>query len=105
MDNKELQSRRDFFKKSLHTVLPIIGTIVLGPSLLTSCSKEDEEDDDYSVEVVGQVEDALLALAVAVQVVRAGAEPPQNTLRQDVMEVVRMLVQVAVLYVTEVLNK
>ena len=57
------------------------------------------------VEVVGQVEDALLALEVAVQVVRAGAEPPQNTLRQDVMEVVRMLVQVAVLYVTEVLNK
>ena len=48
MDNKELQSRRDFFKKSLHTVLPIIGTIVLGPSLLTSCSKEDEEDNDYS---------------------------------------------------------
>lgn len=45
MDYKELQSRRDFFKKSLHTVLPIIGTIVLGPSLLTSCSKED---DDYS---------------------------------------------------------
>ncbi len=57
------------------------------------------------VKVVGQVEDALLALAVAVQVVRAGAEPPQNTLQQDVMEVVRMLVQVAVLYVTEVLNK
>lgn len=57
------------------------------------------------VEVVGQVEDALFALAVAVQVVRAGAEPPQNTLQQDVMEVVRMLVQVAVLYVTEVLNK
>lgn len=57
------------------------------------------------VEVVGQVEDALLALAVAVQVVRAGAESPQNILQQDVMEVVRMLVQVAVLYVTEVLNK
>ena len=57
------------------------------------------------VEVVGQVEDALLALAVAVQVVRAGAEPPQNILQQDVMEVVRMLVQVSVLYVTEVLNK
>ena len=57
------------------------------------------------VEVVGQVEDALLALAVAVQVVRADAEPPQNTLQQDVMEVVRMLVQVAVLYFTEVLNK
>lgn len=57
------------------------------------------------VEVVGQVEDALLALAVAVQVVRAGAEPLQNTLQQDVMEVVRMLVQVAVLYATAVQNK
>lgn len=57
------------------------------------------------VEVVGQVEDALLALAVAVQVVRAGAEPLQNTLLQDVMEVVRMLVQVAVLYATAVQNK
>lgn len=57
------------------------------------------------VEVVGQVEDALLALAVAVQVVRAGAELPQNTLLQDVMEVVRMLVQVAVLYATAVQNK
>ena len=57
------------------------------------------------VEVVGQVEDALLALAVAVQVVRAGAELPQNTLQQDVMEVVRMLVQVAVLYATAVQNK
>lgn len=57
------------------------------------------------VEVVGLVEDALLALAVAVQVVRAGAEPPQNTLQQDVMEVVRMLVQVAVLYATAVQNK
>lgn len=57
------------------------------------------------VEVVGQVEDALLALAVAVQVVRAGAEPLQNTLQQDVMEVVRMFVQVAVLYATAVQNK
>lgn len=45
MDNKDLQSRRDFFKKSLCTVLPIIGSIILGNPLLSSCSKDDEEDE------------------------------------------------------------
>lgn len=45
MDNKELQSRREFFKKSLCTVLPIIGSVVLANPLLSSCSKDDDEDD------------------------------------------------------------
>lgn len=43
--NEELQSRRDFFKKAAKGVLPILGMVVVGPSLM-SCSKDD--DDDYS---------------------------------------------------------
>lgn len=43
MDKKlELQSRREFFKKSAKQVLPILGLSVFGPSILTSCSKDDE---------------------------------------------------------------
>ena len=44
--NEELQSRRDFFKKAAKGVLPILGMVVVGPSLM-SCSKDDEDDDDY----------------------------------------------------------
>ena len=44
--NEELQSRRDFFKKAAKGVLPILGMVVVGPSLM-SCSKDDDDDDDY----------------------------------------------------------
>ena len=43
--NEELQSRRDFFKKAAKGVLPILGMVVVGPSLM-SCSKDDDNDDD-----------------------------------------------------------
>lgn len=46
MNKDDLHSRRDFFKKSLYTVLPIIGSVVLANPLLSSCSKDDDEDDD-----------------------------------------------------------
>ena len=43
--NEELQSRREFFKKAAKGALPIFGAIVLGPSLITSCSKDDDDDN------------------------------------------------------------
>ncbi len=44
--NEELQSRREFFKKAAKGVLPILGIVALGPSVLTSCSKDDDDEDD-----------------------------------------------------------
>lgn len=41
---EELQSRRDFFRKAAKTALPIIGAMVIGQSLLTSCDEDDEPD-------------------------------------------------------------
>lgn len=43
--NEELQSRREFFKKAAKGALPILGAIVLGPSLLSSCDKDDDDDN------------------------------------------------------------
>lgn len=37
MNNEELQSRREFFKKAVKGVLPVLGVVVLGPSILSSC--------------------------------------------------------------------
>lgn len=42
MKKQELQSRRDFFKKAAKGVLPILGVIVLGPTILSSCDKDDD---------------------------------------------------------------
>lgn len=42
--NEELQSRREFFKKAAKGALPILGAIMLGSSVLTSCDKEDDDD-------------------------------------------------------------
>lgn len=41
-ENEELQSRREFFKKTAKSVLPFLGIMVLGPTLLTSCEKDDD---------------------------------------------------------------
>jgi len=40
----EIQSRRDFFKKAAKAALPILGVAVFGPSLLTSCEPDDDDD-------------------------------------------------------------
>ena len=42
--NEELQSRREFFKKTAQNVLPFLGVVALSP-LLTSC---DPDEDDSS---------------------------------------------------------
>lgn len=39
---EELQSRRDFFKKTVKGALPILGVLTLGPTFLTSCDPDDE---------------------------------------------------------------
>lgn len=41
-ENEELQSRREFFKKTAKGALPILGISLFGTSLLTSCDKDDE---------------------------------------------------------------
>lgn len=47
MDNKKknekLQSRRDFFKKTAKSVLPILGVLAIGSTLL-SCTRDDDDD-------------------------------------------------------------
>lgn len=40
MDNEELQTRREFFKKATKSILPIVGFITLGPMTFSSCEKE-----------------------------------------------------------------
>lgn len=39
--NEELQSRREFFKKTAQNVLPFLGVVALSP-LLTSCDPDDD---------------------------------------------------------------
>ena len=43
--NEELQSRREFFKKTAQNVLPFLGVVALSP-LLTSCDPDDDEEMD-----------------------------------------------------------
>lgn len=42
--DEELQSRREFFKKTAQKALPIIAISVFGSALLSSCDKDDEPD-------------------------------------------------------------
>lgn len=42
-NNEELQSRREFFKKAAKGVLPILGIIAFGPTILMSCGDDDVE--------------------------------------------------------------
>ena len=42
--NEELQSRREFLKKTAKGALPILGISLFGPSILTSCEKDDDDD-------------------------------------------------------------
>ena len=44
VENDNLQTRRQFFKKAVHHTLPILGTLLLGPTLF-GCEKDDEDDD------------------------------------------------------------
>lgn len=39
--HEELQNRRDFFKKAAKRALPILGLVVLGPTVLSSCDKDE----------------------------------------------------------------
>ena len=40
MNNEELQTRREFFKKAAKGALPVLTFVALGQSILTSCDKE-----------------------------------------------------------------
>lgn len=42
MNNEELQTRRQFFKKSARSILPIIGFMAFGPISLSSCGGGDD---------------------------------------------------------------
>lgn len=44
--NEELQSRREFFKKAAKGALPILGILTFGPTILSSCEKDDDEGSD-----------------------------------------------------------
>ena len=43
MNNKELQSRREFLKKTAKGALPILGISLFGPTILTSCEKDEDD--------------------------------------------------------------
>lgn len=40
--NEEIQSRREFFKKTVKGALPILGISLFGSAILTSCDPEDD---------------------------------------------------------------
>ena len=46
--DEELQSRRDFFRKTAKKALPILGVALFGTTLLTSCGGDDDEPDEPS---------------------------------------------------------
>lgn len=43
--NEELQSRREFFKRAAKGVLPMLGVMAFGPTVLTSCGGGDDGGD------------------------------------------------------------
>lgn len=43
---EELQSRRQFFKRAAKGTLPILGVMVFGNVLLSSCGDDKDEDDE-----------------------------------------------------------
>lgn len=43
MNEEELQSRREFFKNAAKSALPMFAIAAFGPSLLSSCEKEDSK--------------------------------------------------------------
>lgn len=61
MENKDLKTRRDFFKQASKTVIPIMGFAVLGSnlSLFTSCSK-DTSCSDCSAECASSCWDSCI---------------------------------------------
>lgn len=46
MNNEELQSRREFFKRAAKGALPVIAVSLVGPSILTSCGNPNEPVGD-----------------------------------------------------------
>lgn len=42
-NNDELQTRREFFKKTVKGVLPMLGIVAFGPSIFMSCSKDKDD--------------------------------------------------------------
>lgn len=46
--NEELQSRREFFKNAAKGALPILAFTVLGPTILSSCKKDDDNKTSSS---------------------------------------------------------
>jgi len=44
IQDDELLSRREFFKKSAKKALPIMAVVAFGPTLLTSCDTDDEDE-------------------------------------------------------------
>jgi len=48
MNNEELQSRREFMKKTAKGALPILGISLFGPTILSSCEKEEKSNGKCS---------------------------------------------------------
>ena len=44
--NEELQSRREFLKKTAKGALPILGISLFGPSILSSCKNDPDKKED-----------------------------------------------------------
>lgn len=87
MNKDDLHSRRDFFKKSLYTVLPIIGSVVLANPLLSSCSKDDDEDDDGG----GSQAEVAVAMVPVLQIVETIVRAMLHGVQHHVMAVVKVL--------------
>lgn len=46
--NEELQSRREFLKKTAKGALPILGISLFGPAILSSCGDDDDDKKSSS---------------------------------------------------------
>lgn len=44
-ESDNICSRREFFKRAAKGILPIVGLMAFGPSLLSSCDTEDPEEE------------------------------------------------------------
>ena len=55
---EELQSRREFFKKTAKGVLPILALTMLGSTVLSSCGDDDNEPSGCKSNCTGNCKDS-----------------------------------------------
>ena len=66
--NEELQSRREFLKKTAKGALPILGISLFGPSIFTACKKDEKNENSSSYNVGDRVNHKIFGVGVVTRI-------------------------------------